>query len=306
MKIKKEYVILAVLLIALTAYLVFRSSDRSLYQLPSMPEVDRETISKIEISKSGETVVLNKKDNKWYVGPKEYPADEKVMKDMLDLIGTVTHTALVSESKNYKRYDLTDDAKIEMKAWAGEKMIRHLEIGKEASTYRHTFIKLPGDYKVYQTKGNYQSKFDKDTDELRDKVIMAFDKAGIKKIDVFKDNKWMELTRVEEKDTKTAAWEDKDGKRADSQKIGELLNIISDMSGEEYIEDRKKEDLKDPIYIYKMTGEREYTLSIFDKEDKESKKYPSISSENDYPFILHEYDVNRMKEKLEPEDKKAE
>ena len=308
MKIKKEYVILAVVLVALVAYLVFHSSDRSRYQLPSMPEVESETISKVEISRSGKTVLLNKKDKKWFIGPKEYPADEAKIKDMLELIGTVTHTALVSESKNYKRYDLSDDKKIEIKAWAGEKLIRHLEVGKEASTYSHTFIKLPGDFKVYQSKGNYQSKFGKDADELRNKVIMAFDKAEIKKIRVFKDKEWIELTRIEEEDKKGAAWEDKDGKKADSKKIGELLNILSTMSGEEYIEDRKKEDLKDPIYIYELTGKKEYTLSIFakdDKGDKESKKYPSISSENSYPFILHEYDVNRMKEKLEQEKKKA-
>jgi hypothetical protein len=75
------------------------------------------------------------------------------------------------------------------------------------------------------------------------------------------------------------------------------------MSGEQYIEDKKKEDLKNPVYVYKMTGKKEYTLSIFAKENEDSKQYPSISSENDYPFILHEYDVNRMKEKLESEEK---
>jgi hypothetical protein len=268
-----------------------------------MPEVEKESISKIEICKSGKSIELNKKDKKWYVGPKEYPADEAKIDNMLKLIGTVTHTALVSESKNYKRYDLTDDSKIEIKAWAGDKLVRHLEIGKEASTYSHTFIKLPGDFKVYQTEGNYRSKFEDGVDELRNKVIMSFDKGEIKKIEVFKDKKWSVLTRSEGKDKKETVWEYQDGTRADSEKIGELLNILSDMSGEQYIEDKKKEDLKNPVYVYKMTGKKEYTLSIFAKENEDSKQYPSISSENDYPFILHEYDVNRMKEKLESEEK---
>ena len=306
MKMKKEYLILAVIVVALVAYLVFHSSDRSSYELPSMPDVAGDTISKIEITKAGKTVIVTKKDGKWYVGPKAYPADEAKIKDMVELIQTVTHTALVSESKNYERYDLTDDTKITVKAWTGEKLVRHMEIGKEASTYHHTFTKIPGDFRVYQTTGSYESKFDQDADELRDKVIMAFDKKEIKKIEVFKDKEWITLTRVDGTDKEQAAWEDAEGKRADSTKIGELLNIISDMSGEEYIEDKTKEDLKDPIYIYKMTGKKVYTLSIFAKEDKESKKYPSISSENDYPFTLHEYDVNRMKEKLEPEEKEKE
>jgi len=39
MKIKKEYIILAVIIAALLLYLSQRSTDRTLYQLPDVPEI---------------------------------------------------------------------------------------------------------------------------------------------------------------------------------------------------------------------------------------------------------------------------
>ncbi len=53
MKIKKEYIILAVIIVALLLYLSQRSTDRTLYQLPKMPEISNSDINKIEVNKSG-------------------------------------------------------------------------------------------------------------------------------------------------------------------------------------------------------------------------------------------------------------
>ena len=39
MKVKKEYIILAVVIIALSVYLVMRTSDRTQYELPDIPPV---------------------------------------------------------------------------------------------------------------------------------------------------------------------------------------------------------------------------------------------------------------------------
>jgi len=46
MKIKKEYIILAVIIAALLLYLSQRRTDRTLYQLPDMPEISNSDITK--------------------------------------------------------------------------------------------------------------------------------------------------------------------------------------------------------------------------------------------------------------------
>ena len=84
MKIKKEYIILAIIIIALSVYLVMRRGDRTLYELPEMPQVSQKEITRLEITRGKTVIDLTKKDDSWYIAPKEYPADAGKVKNMLD------------------------------------------------------------------------------------------------------------------------------------------------------------------------------------------------------------------------------
>ena len=86
MKIKKEYIILAIIIVALSVYLVMRRGDRTLYELPEMPQVSQKEITRLEITKGKTIIDLNKKDNSWQIAPKEYPADADKVNSMLDNI----------------------------------------------------------------------------------------------------------------------------------------------------------------------------------------------------------------------------
>ena len=96
MKIKKEYIILAVITAALLLYLSQRSTDRTLYQLPDVPEISNSDINKIEINKNSTSIVLSKEGDLWTIGPIKYPADTLKVTNMLDVMGKLTLTALVS------------------------------------------------------------------------------------------------------------------------------------------------------------------------------------------------------------------
>jgi len=61
----------------------------------------------------------------------------------------------------------------------------------------------------------------------------------------------------------------------------------------------KKDDLKNPTYAVALKGDKEYSLSIFAKKDKDAKTYPAISSENDYPFLLSGSQVESIKSMIE-------
>ena len=77
MKMKKEYVILAVLIVLLSLYLVFHKTDKTKYQIPSVPEVVKKKISKIELTTSAESIVLTRQDGNWTIAPEGYLADGK-------------------------------------------------------------------------------------------------------------------------------------------------------------------------------------------------------------------------------------
>ena len=315
MKLKKEYFILAAILVVLILYLALHRSNRTNYQLPELPAVPEKQISKLEITTAGKTVVLNKKDDAWSIEPKGYPADPAKVKSMLSVIGKLKLTALVSESKNYVRYDLDSDKTIHVKAWKGNSLARDFDIGKTAPTYKHTFVKLADDPNVYHAREDFRRKFDQSVSDLRNKTVMSYSQNTILKITLLHDKKTASFVRKEipeatpvkkEKAAKTAkapktktVWEDAKGQKATPSKISRLLSFLNHMECEKYIDGVKKEDFKNPIYTVNLKGEKDYSLSIFAQKDKKDPNYAAVSSENDYPFFLSSSQVDGIKSKVD-------
>jgi hypothetical protein len=315
MKIKKEYIILAVIIILSILYLVLHKTDRAQYQLPEIPKIASKDISKLEINRLDESILLNKKDNKWYIAPEGYPADNQTIKNMLDVIDDLTLTALVSETKSFVRYDLNKDKKITVKAWTGNTMQREFEIGKAAPTYQHTFVHFINDPNIYHARGNFRNKFETTGDKLRDKTVLSFDKKQAQGILMAKGTESEEfiyrLAPVEEGkgqvddagDSKTPEtkleWQTAEGKKVEKTEIDGLLSLFADLKCESYIDNKTKEDFKDPTYNLELKGTKDVSLAIFDKLDKEAADYPAISSENDYPFFLSESTGKNIMEKVD-------
>jgi hypothetical protein len=324
MKIKKEYIVLVAVILALSLYLVFRNPDRTHYELPKIPEIAGADISKIEISKQGSTIILNKKDNEWHIEPKGYLADVDKVKAMLDGMEKLTVTTLVSESENYNRYDLDDDKKITVKAWQGDALKRDLEVGKTASSFQHTFVKLSGDARVYHGQGNFRGQFDQTVEGLRDKTVLSFDRNEIQEIHITKGKEVIALKRTEvpvevstsgKDDAKEApapepqtkkVWQTAEGKEGDEAKIDRLLMTLSNLHCEKYVDDKKKEDFSEPVWTALLKGAKDYTLSIFSKKNKDANDYPAISSQIDYPFLLPKWQADRLMKKPEDMLKKPE
>jgi hypothetical protein len=310
MNIKKEYTILIAVIIALSLYLILRNPDRTRYQLPRLPDVFSFDISKIEISKPDTSIAMNIKDDIWHIAPQGYPANTDRIINLLDIIEKLPLTALVSESKNYTRYDLNDEKKITVRAWAGDTLRREFEVGKATESRKHTFVKLAGDHRVYQAQGNLRPLFDLTVDRLRDKRVLSFERTEIQEIHIAKGQKSVIFSRKQvpikvsvgqeagdesppSPKSKTI-WQSADGREADELRLNRLLATLSNLRCQKYIDGRKKEEFTKPVYTLKMKGAREYSLSIFAKTDKDTKNNPAISSENDYPFILPAWLVNKI------------
>lgn len=307
MKIKKEYIILAIVIIALSVYLVMRRSDRTLYELPKIQKVSQKEITRIEITRGQTVIDLNKKDNHWYIAPKEYPADAAKVKSMLESIEELTLTALVSESKTYNLYDLSGETKINVKAWQGDSLKRDIDVGKTASSFRHTFVKTAGDDRVYHARGNFRNIFDTTVDDLRDKMILTYSPSDIQEIEIIKDNQAYKLVRTQqpaaEESTATdkkesaqlpeqkSVWQTPDGETSDEAAVGQLLNKLSNLRCETYIQDRGKEEFTSPSINIQLKGAQQYSLAIFAKPEGEDAQYPAISSASKYAFLLSSRDA---------------
>jgi hypothetical protein len=302
MKIKKEYIILAVIIIALSVYLVMRRGDRTLYELPQIPQVSQKEITRIEITRGKAIIDLTKKDDSWYIAPKEYPADAGKVKNMLDNIEKLTLTALVSESQNYDLYDLSGEAKINVKAWQADSLKRDIDVGKTASSFRHTFVKTAGDDRVFHARGNFRNTFDTTVDDLRDKTILTYTPSDIQQIQITEGKQSFMLTRTqppEKEESPTAekkesaappaqktVWQTPEGRTGDEAAVNRLLNTLSNLRCETFIEDRSKEDFTTPLINIRLKGSQEYSLSIFAKTEEKESEQPAISSASKYAFRL--------------------
>ena len=328
MKVKKEYLILLLIIVVLSAYLSMRKKDRTLYELPVLPGISKKDISKIEITKGKTSIVLNNKDDQWYIGSQQYPADKNKINEMLDASEKLTLTALVSESKNYIRYDLTDEKKINVKAWQADTLKRNFDIGKAASSFRHTFVKLADDDRVFHARENFRNKFDQSVDNLREKTVFSVQVAGIDQIRITKDQQSLTLNRtpVTEADkpqetdqaaaspspTIKAEWQTADGKIADKPGLNRLLSSLTNLRCDKFIDERKKEDFTAPLYTVQLKAAKDYNLSIFAKLKDDDPNYPAVSSENDYPFLLSKaiaesimQDPDELLKKPETDEKKS-
>lgn len=324
MRIKKELIILIAIIIALSIYLTLRNRDRTRYVLPELPALSSKEVSKIEVSRKASSFTLEKKDNQWVIPPKAYPADMIIVNNMLEMLEKLTITTLVSESKSYERYGLDEDNRVSVKAWADGTLKRDFDIGKEGPSSRLTYIRLSGDHRVFHATEDFRWKFDQKISELRDSEVLSFDREKINKIEIARkgtslilsrqqtpadDNKQVvdegakERTQGEDR----PVWTNAEGRVANQETVDEILKMLSELSCEKYIEeDDKKIDSGEPEYFFRLTADKEYTLSVFAEDTKEGGMFPAISSGSKYSFMLSKENIEKItrdpfEEKKEPE-----
>jgi len=313
-KLKKEYLALIGIIVVLLLYLIISGGKNKMsYEIPNIANIDAGEINRIEVTQGDNTLVLTGKEDTWKILPQEYPADSVKVKDMLDSIEKLTLTELAAENKDFQRYELNDEKKISVTAFKNDVQLRKFDIGKTSSTYRHTFVRIQDDTNIYYARNSIRSHFEQELKELRDKIVLAFEKAEISTA-VFTTHNLQFSKQMLPKETseaeKTAedaavepqpeeTWVLTDGTKANQANLDTVISAMADLRCDEYIEGTKKEELHDPIFIVTLKGNKDYTVSIFKKEDKEDGKYPAISSGNQYPFMLSTYTAERIMKKQE-------
>jgi len=314
MKLQKEYIILTAVIFVLGVILIISTGRNKMsYELPKLDEVESDSINIIEINTPDESILLERNQDEWLLMPNKFTADSDKVNDMMEIIQNLTLTELVSDKKNYNRYELDPENRIHIKAFRDEKVIREFYIGKVSSTYSHTYIRLAENPHVFHARDSFRSTFDQEGSELRDKSVMKFSQEEITGLILrgefgsfeFKKElvqKKPDIKEKEEKEGKDISpreeeiWVTQEGKKADKSEMNSLLSKLSSLNCDSYLEE--KENLNDPVYTIIAKGATDYKLDIYQK--REEDKYPAYSSENDYPFLLTKYTAESLMKK--PED----
>jgi hypothetical protein len=316
MKLKKEFLILGVIIAALAVYLYQRSGDRTHYTLPTLPALAASDITKIQMTRGAETVVLVRKDGGWRIDPPGYPVDPRLAQEMLDTLSGLTLTALVSASGNFALYELDDVQKANVKAWQNDQLKREIDVGKAAPSFRHTFVRIAGDDRVYHGRDNFSFRFRTRIEDLRDKTVLAFDRQEIREFHIAQGETRLTLVRTTAPaETPPAgqgtaeAWQTADGRPANGAAVEALLGTLASLQADGFIEGRDKASFfSQPLYAVELKGLKEQSLALFPPAGGDSKDHPAVSSGSEFPFSLSADHAQRImknpEEFLKKEEKK--
>ncbi len=310
MKVKRELFILIAVIAALSLYIFLQKRGKTHYALPALEKIAAPDIAKITIRKGSSEITLERDHERWLILPQKYPADPSQVKDMIDGVGSPTLTALASESKNYGIYDLDDNQRTSVEIAGPRGALRKMDIGKTAPSHRHTFVRIGDDHRVYHASGNLKGTFDKDVLALRDKSVLKID-GEVAKISLSEGKKQITfLMRPEpapppgaEGETSSgkqgegegkehSRWMTADGKSAVDAEVEEIIDTAKNLRCDGFVEDKTKEDLKNPLFTLTLKGTAEFTLSLFEKKED---RYVATSSGSDFPFLLSEFTVKRIR-----------
>ncbi len=284
-KDKKEYIILILTIILLTAIWIYTksNSNRMNYILPKIPSIKKQNIDKIIIVNKNNKFILNKKNKIWFIQKQNYLADSEKIVNMLNDIHNLELTTLVSKNKDYVRYWLDREDGIMVSMYSGNKKIIDIVIGKLGPNYTSTYIRLDGKPDIYLAHGNLRLSFDVDLDELRDKKILSFNKDAVNKIVIKYNGKSLIFDKKKQKDDK---W---------NNKIDLLLHQLSSMECITYnINMDKKEMISKESFInINLTGKKTHDLFIFRLKGGKGA-FIGRSTDRKGLFKLSSYSVNNI------------
>jgi hypothetical protein len=325
MKRKTEYLVLGILIVVLSVYLAVRGRDRTHYRVPQLEKIAADRIARIDIQGPEGHVEIKKEGDRWLLMPGSYPADVGTVDRLLKDIGGLKLTALVAESKSYQRYDLGDKQKITVEARSGDRqLLRKFEIGKAAPSLRHTFVKIGGDGRVFHAPGDLKELFGRKPEGFRDRTVLAFDRGAVREIRVVKGKQKAVFRRqpgagetragdaaAGKQTAQRRAWQVDGGGTPDSARIERFLGVLDKLKCDGYLRGRQKSEFKQPAFEVLLKDDKgEYRLALFAAGDREKEKIPGVSSQNQFPFYLEEWQARRVmlspQELMETGKKKSE
>lgn len=292
---KKEYLILTIVIVALAAYLLLYQKDRTHYTLPDLPLVKKGSITAIEITGPKGLIVFTKDNDSWTLTDEKFAADNLSVESMLDVIKDMTVTALVSETGDLARYHLDETNRIGIKAMSKDSVVREFFIGKGAPSFNHTFISFKSDGKVYHASGDFRASFEKDIDAFRDKTVLKLMPGNIQQITIDKDMVQKILTRqanpsneTNDKDAsgeeEASIWISSDKSEVDQAFARSLVSGLSDVKCQQFSKPVNDTAMENGPALISIQINDDIYLKIYPKNSE--SLYPGTSSQSKYAFVL--------------------
>lgn len=145
--------------------------------------VDRDRVDRIRFLQPGDTVVLNREGDRWYV--EGYPADSAAMRRFWEYIEEPDVGGVVSRNPaNHRRMAVTDSMGVILAFDAGEETLARILVGESGPTYPSVYARLPDADAVHVVGAGLRGPSMRGPRGWRDKTIVSVDTAAVQRLEV--------------------------------------------------------------------------------------------------------------------------
>ena len=292
-------------------YSLLSGGDRIDYTLPDLPIVDPDSVREIVIDRANGEVTLARTNAGWVVRPGDYPAHLPSVEFLLDAMVNLSITDVVSTRNDPGGFDLDDDNRVSVALiGAGGRtdgsdprgeILREIDIGRLAATYGHTYVRVSGDNRILQARGQLRVAFDRNVEILRDKSVFAFDPSGVTEIvATLSSSDSQDVRRIVLKD---GEWRWENGNESllapgnsepiDSSAIESALSFFGSLPA--YRFRYEGETLRDPWLVVEFSADKRHILSVYELE---GNLFAAETTDSDYEFQMAPFQVSFITEPL--------
>lgn len=313
-KLTKEVIIILAVIAAALVFLLLQSNQHTHYTVPILEPMDQKGLTRLVVEKTDETVILENRDGQWVLSPQGFPTDKEKVQKAVDAVGSLKLEELISRSGNEAIYDLSADKRIRVSLYKGDKLVRQIDFGKGASTYRHTFVRLKDQKEIYQAAGSLRSDLEYKIDEWRDKVIFKIDGNEVTGIRLgtadqkFEFKKNVIQTKAAEAATeKTGApapvpeeavsWESipERSEKVKKEAIDSLLGKLQELRCDRF--ETGEIETGEVICELEIVAASNHTLTLYKPANDEASEILARSSQSPYLFYLSKWSAEGLQKK---------
>ena len=306
MKTKQILILLGILAILLLTVLMLENpfgKDEHTKKIETattlFPNFDKDSITKVEVTVSGETTTLTKENDQWLVTSMDnYPADGDGVKELLDKVAEFKKIELISKNPEKQADFQVDSSGIEAKLLDSNGNAQaHVFVGKTTPSFLDSYIRAADSDNVYVATGYLKSVFDKSTRTWKDRTIFEFNKGDVTQMNIKSEAEEIELQL------------DEDGKwqmlkpiisTAKQSKIDSLLNTLSSLDTDDFAEqkDLAEYELDAPKSSISATLNDGSTKVLLIGKEESGKHYVK-REDKDSILMLFKSRVNQLIKKSE-------
>lgn len=289
-------------------YIIINKPDSNFDMYQLMVDTAKVVSISIQQPKDKKPIKLTKENGIWKVsqGDKTYDADNRDIKDVLDILAQLKIQSIASTSKDkWGDFQLSDSAATDVQLFDdGGKLLKDFYIGKftykpNNSTYGQkyggnnisgeTYVRLSEGVESFIVNGFIPMLFNRDIDSFRNHTVVKIDKNKVENIKFnYTTNQGFELTKVD-----SAVWIINQKDTAYFNKITQYLNSIAWLSHSKFDDNFSPSDKAISTLTYEGKNMQPTTISIYQKD---SVNYVVNSSQ--YPKIFFSYKQNEIDEQF--------